>query len=92
MPNISRGAVKLIDGDEGIAELTTDNNLQVMNMAQLVPEEYDAILIAYVATGAGEGEIEYVQYRTGGASGTIVAQISLMYTVDHKLQIIERTV
>ena len=76
MPNISRGAVKIIDGDNGMAELTADNHLQTINMGQLVPEVYDTILITYNV----DDTINTIQYKTGGAFGTLTASLVLSYS------------
>lgn len=45
----------------------------------LVPETYDYMALSYVAAGNGAGEIETITYKTGGASGTTVATLTLAY-------------
>jgi len=53
--------------------------------------KYDFIALTYVSAGNGAGEIETVTYRTGGASGIIVAALTLGYNVDNRLSSVTRT-
>jgi len=92
MSNIAHSAVKVVDNDAGIAEITVDNNLQTMEMSQLVPEVYDYVEIGYVpAELNGEGEIQTVNYKIDGESGTTVAVLLLEYDVLDRLIKITRS-
>lgn len=51
----------------------------------LVPEEYDHMALSYTS-----GKLTSVIYRTGGAGGTIVATLTLVYAAG-KLSTIART-
>tara|TARA_R110000824_G_scaffold245934_5_gene435038 strand:+ start:326 stop:586 length:261 start_codon:yes stop_codon:yes gene_type:complete len=86
MGNVSYQGVKVVDNDSGVAEITADNHLQTINMGQLVPEVYDTILITY----NGDDTIDAIQYKTGGALGTLVAGLTMGYT-DGLLALITRT-
>lgn len=57
----------------------------------LVPETFDDIQISYVAAGNGAGEIEIVEYRTGGAAGTLVATLTLSYDASNRLTSVARS-
>lgn len=59
--------------------------------AALVPESHDYISMTYVAAGNGEGEIETVTYKTGGAAGTTVATLTLAYDASNKLTSVTRS-
>lgn len=51
----------------------------------LVTDEHDYIETTYVASGNGEGEIETVTYKTGGAAGSTVATLTLAYDASNRL-------
>lgn len=61
------------------------NAFGVKNIGDLVKEEYDYIALTYVASGPGSGEIETVTYKTGGASGTTVAVLTLTYDASDRI-------
>lgn len=52
---------------------------------------YDYIALTYVSSGNGQGEIETVTYKTGGASGTTVAVLTLTYNSEDEIATITRT-
>ena len=52
---------------------------------------YDYIALTYVSSGDGQGEIETVTYKKGGASGTTVAVLTLAYNSDDEIATITRT-
>jgi len=52
---------------------------------------YDYIALTYVSSGNGQGEIETVTYKTGGAGGTTVAVLTLTYNSDDEIATIART-
>tara|TARA_R100001198_G_C5203145_1_gene191394 strand:+ start:567 stop:860 length:294 start_codon:yes stop_codon:yes gene_type:complete len=52
---------------------------------------YDYIELTYVASGDGEGEIETVVYKTGGASGTVLSTLTLGYNSDNCLTSVTRS-
>ncbi len=53
--------------------------------------EFDYIALTYVATGNGAGEIETVTYKTGGAGGTTVAILTLVYNASNEISTITKT-
>lgn len=57
----------------------------------LVSEPYDYQSLTYVAAGNGLGEIETVTYKLGGASGTLVATLTLGYDGQNRLTSVTRT-
>lgn len=64
------------------------------NLANLVGFEisaYDYIVLTYVATGNGTGEIETVVYKTGGSGGTTVATLTIAYNSDNKISSVTKT-
>ena len=64
---------------------------RTLSVASLVPEEYDYIALTYVTSGNGTGEIETVTYRSGGASGTVVATLTLTYDASDNLETVTRS-
>jgi hypothetical protein len=52
---------------------------------------YDYIALTYVSSGNGQGEIETVTYKKGGASGSTVAVLTLTYNPDDEIATITRT-
>lgn len=67
----------------------TDLNARLAG--NLVPETFDHITISYVAAGNGIGEIETVEYRTGGGAGTLVATLTLAYDANDRLSSVTRS-
>ena len=53
--------------------------------------DYDYIVLTYVSGGNGDGEIETVVYKDGGAGGTTVATLTLAYNADDKLESVTKT-
>ena len=51
----------------------------------LVTEPFDYLTFTYVTSGNGIGEIQTITYKSGGASGTLVAILTLTYDVNNKL-------
>lgn len=66
----------------GVGQATEDT---LLSIAGLVTDPYDYIALTYVAAGDGAGEIETVTYKTGGASGTVVATITLTYDASDRI-------
>ena len=61
-------------------------------MAQLVQDtsglyipEHDYLSFTYVTSGNGTGEISTITYKSGGASGTTVATVTMTYDSNNKL-------
>jgi hypothetical protein len=81
------------DADQAIREAYSaeDAAFRNINIASLVPEAYDYIALTYVTSGDGIGEIETVTYKTGGASGTTVATLTLTYDSSNNLETITRS-
>lgn len=77
--------------------LSTTTNLDVGTYSlQQVTEglsipKHDYIALTYVAAGNGTGEIETVTYKSGGASGTTVATLTLGYDSSNRLNAVTRT-
>ena len=80
--------VVLGDNDTGLAELNTDNHLQVVNMGQLIPEQFD-----YVSLGGfnANDDPTSVVYKTGGSGGTTIAIITLGYDGSYRLTSVTKT-
>src|SRR3989338_1775061 len=51
---------------------------------------YDYIALTYVSSGNGQGEIETVTYKKGGASGTTVAVLTLTYNSENEIATITK--
>tara|TARA_R100001443_G_scaffold33297_1_gene47221 strand:+ start:48 stop:251 length:204 start_codon:yes stop_codon:yes gene_type:complete len=61
-------------------------------MAQLVENteglhvpSHDYVSMTYVSSGNGAGEVETITYKVGGASGAVVAVLTLAYNSDNKM-------
>lgn len=52
--------------------------------------KYDYIFLTYVTAGNGVGEIETVTYKTGGASGITVGELTLGYDASNRLSTVTR--
>jgi hypothetical protein len=52
---------------------------------------HDYIVLTYVPSGNGTGEIETVTYKTGGASGTTVGILTLAYDANNKLSTVTKS-
>tara|TARA_R100001443_G_scaffold102933_1_gene111204 strand:- start:12238 stop:12441 length:204 start_codon:yes stop_codon:yes gene_type:complete len=57
----------------------------VQNVAGLYIPPHDYVSMTYVASGNGTGEIETITYKEGGASGVVVATMTLTYDANNKL-------
>ena len=57
----------------------------------LVVDAYDYVILTYVAAGNGAGEIETATYKTGGASGTTVAVLTLAYNASNEIETVTKT-
>lgn len=70
-----------LDGNQVLQHAYIDDNqaLAVVQVSQLIPEEYDSIELTYVTAGNGIGEIETVTYKQGGLGGTTIATLTLAY-------------
>lgn len=64
-------------------------NVNVIN--QLVPKSFDYIVPTYVAAGNGQGEIETVTYKEGGAAGTTIATLTLTYDASNNISSVTRS-
>ena len=62
----------------------------VKDLNKLVPAEYDYIHLTYAAA-PNEDDVTQVVYRTGGASGTIVATLAITYNSDRNIESVTRT-
>ncbi len=59
--------------------------VKTSQLNSLIIEPYDYIILTYVASGDGAGEIETVTYKSGGAGGTTVGVLTLGYDANDKL-------
>ena len=66
-------------------------NGSVNVIGSLIPNNYDYIALTYVASGNGVGEVETVTYKTGGASGSTVATLTLSYNASNDLSGVVRS-
>jgi len=62
----------------------------VKDLNKLVPREYDYLELTY-APAPNQDDITGVVYKTGGASGTTVATLSLTYNGDRNIASVTRT-
>ena len=62
----------------------------VQDIAGLYIPQHDYVIMTYVASGNGVGEIETITYKQGGASGTTVAVMTLGYDSNNKLETITK--
>ena len=62
----------------------------VQDIAGLYIPQHDYVVMTYVASGNGVGEIETITYKQGGASGTTVATLDLGYDSNNKLETITK--
>jgi len=74
--------------DEDGNEINSANPFPVINFGSLVPKEHDEIVLTYVASGNGEGEIETVVYKLVTVTQ---ATLTLSYNADNKLTGVVRT-
>lgn len=80
----STDSVTAQQGDPG----TSANAWPVGEVNKLVPAQFDHITLTYV------GSTDYVQtavYRTGGASGTVVATLTIGYDGNFRITSVTRT-
>lgn len=70
---IRKSAVDLSGGGTG-------SGVVVMN--SLVPDEYDQVVLTYVAAGNGAGEVETATYKLTGAT---IATLTLSYDASNRL-------
>jgi hypothetical protein len=68
------------------------NAVRVENIAQLVPQIYDALTLSYIASGNGSGQVGTVDYYVGGLSGTLVAALTLTYDSNNRLITVSNSV
>ena len=67
---------------------TSANAWPVADVHKLVPKQFDHITLTYVGT------TDYVQtatYRTGGAGGTVVAVLTIVYDGDFRITSVTRS-
>jgi len=62
----------------------------VQDIAGLYIPQHDYVVITYVPSGNGVGEIDTITYKQGGASGTTVAVLDLGYDSNNKLETITK--
>lgn len=60
---------------------------RVIALNTLIPEDYDEVVISYIASGNGTGEIGLVTYKK---TSTIVAVLSLTYDSLNRLIDVQR--
>lgn len=77
---ISVTGARIIDGDSHELDINSDGSINVAG--QLVPEVYDYISLSY----SGDNVVQAI-YKTGGASGTKVAQLDVTYSGDSILTV-----
>lgn len=81
------------DGQQ-VLRASFDDNLEALksiDMSALIPAAYDYMSLTYVASGNGAGEVETVTYKSGGASGTTVATLTLTYDASNRVETITRS-
>ena len=51
----------------------------------IITEPFDTVVLSYVSAGNGEGEVETIVYKVGGAAGTEVATLTLSYDAEDNI-------
>jgi hypothetical protein len=76
--------VSSLDGNQTLQYGFDDDKQahRVVDISQLVPEEYDEIDIEYILAGPGTGEIGVVEYSQGG---NLIATLTLSYDGSNRL-------
>lgn len=77
-------------GALGIEILDASGN-QVIPGAALVTAAYDYIALTYVVGGNGVGEVETATFKSGGASGTTVATLTLTYDASNRVSSVTKS-
>ncbi len=75
-----------IEDTAGQPITTTNGALNVRNLTQLIPYVYDYISLSYTGNN-----LTTVVYKTGGASGTTVATLTLTYDGSNNLLTVTRS-
>lgn len=78
-----------VDADENLkvaGTFTPTGVLDVLNLGQLVPKIYD-----FISCSPSGNNPTTVIYKTGGASGTTVATLTITYNGDNELLTVTRT-
>lgn len=70
---------------------TLSTNIANRLAGNLVPFAFDFVLISYVPSGNGTGEISTVVYKTGGSGGTTVATLTLAYDSSNRLSSVTKS-
>lgn len=85
--------VQIVEGEDivDVEELAGKGALTTYDIAKLVPKAFDYFTATYVAAGNGAGKIETVIYKTGGASGTTVATVTITYNANDRISTVIRT-
>jgi len=72
-----------VEGSDGLPSLKTEAGPAPIPGFNIPP--HDHITLAYKVGGNGDGEIETVVYRLGGAGGTVVATLTLTYDANDNI-------
>ena len=75
--------------DLAVGDIATEKTLQAV--AGFVIEPYDYVLLTYVTSGLGIGEIATVLFRDGGSAGTLEATLTFAYDSNNRLISITKT-
>lgn len=79
-----------LTGTKRAIKIDPDGNLDTINMGALVPFEFDDIAITNSVI-AGQTVATLIQYKVGGAGGTVVATLTLSYDGSANLINVART-
>jgi hypothetical protein len=81
------------DGSGNLKPISVDTNgnQNVLVMNSLTPVLQDYVAFTIIPSGNGAGQPGTIVYKTGGASGTIVATLGLVYDSNNTLISITRT-
>lgn len=89
------GAATSANQTSEITQLTAINTatsaLNTRLAGALVPAAFDYISQTYVTSGNGTGQTATVIYKTGGASGTTVATLTMAYDGSNRLSSVTKT-
>ncbi|MCR4307042.1 MAG: hypothetical protein NUV80_00595 [Candidatus Berkelbacteria bacterium] len=90
--SFSFSEITLSPGEKLAIESKQDTIIASLSaIAGLIPSAYDYVICTYVAAGNGVGQVETAIYKTGGAGGSTVATLSLVYDSSHRISTITKT-
>ena len=79
-------------GEQVIPGNKADTILKTATSSGLIfGKPFDFLIITYVTSGNGTGEIETVTFKQGGSNGTVLGVLTLAYDANDKLSTVTRS-